>query len=293
MMRNNGETDFETPESREPENKSRFWIGPDIKIDHDTVLKPGASVIDSIAVHADELPPQDEKRLFFYPSLSVRSALAQMGVEAGVFWNQFNEDELMAKGEARLPISLTNYGHRAVSLEPGDGIFRFFDQGKNAQWLTSSELANYVAGNEIIKGDYGQDWWFADKNGAWLSPLETSRAMTICLAFDPDKRLWVPPDENPLHVVNKAELEQYLQPMPPNIAATFFVSETKAQVQMAAKIGLIFSAVEDSTGHYQTMSTIIDPQFGRQSGGEPIRVEIFDPAGQAKNKPHTYLTIYN
>jgi hypothetical protein len=240
--------------------------------------------------------PAPEALIGPWMSLSVRSTLSQLGIEVqaplerlrdGKFWEQLSSD-----GAAPLEIDILNHGYRDVQVLGGDDIFRLYLRSHEGRY-EGRELASFITSKEVFKGEYGTAWWLLGRTNDEPLPEERWNEATVaCLPYDPKHRLWVPPAREPIRVAKRSDLEQYIEPMPSNMDPDFFLSETRALVQMAEEPGTLLTTSEDDTNARHTQSNLIDPQFGRPSGGKPIRLEILDRERRSHEKPWVYLELW-
>lgn len=271
-----------------------FWIGKDIKIARATEVPPGKGPMPiELRIAPEHLPAPET--ISPWLSYSVRSTLSQLGLETFVDLNTLRDvglwEELESKGETNLTVNVMNHGYRGIALEEGDDVMRFYLRSREGRYEGKS-LARHLREESVIQGAEGEDWWLLGRDDKKKTLEDPGDSTVICLPYDPDFRLWVPPAKEPIRIIKRADLERYLEPMPKNIEPDFYISETKAKVQMAERPGLLLTGVEDDTHHRHTQSNLIDPEFGRSAGGKPIRLEILDPGVRSHEKPCVYLEIW-
>ncbi len=271
-----------------------FWIGQDAKIESDFEAKAGMGPTPiHIRVTKEHLPPREA--ISPWVSYSVRSTLSQLGIETFVGLDRLRDerlwDELDASGEASLEVHVANHGYRGIALQKGDDVMRFYLRSREGRYEGKS-LARHLREKDVVHGIEGEEWWLLGRDDSKRTLEEPGDATVVCLPYDPNLRLWVPPAKEPIRITKRADLEKYLEPMPKNIEPDFYVSETLAKVQMAERPGLLLTGAEDETHHRHTQSNLIDPEFGRSAGGKPIRLEILDPGVRSHEKPYVYLEIW-
>jgi|GEM_PF-3145742 len=287
---------------REGNPESKFWIGPDVVADHDIIIQPDEWIIEHIKIGPEHVPPLEisPMRAFYRARHSTRSVLAQQGLEIKPMWEKFERDDSWAWGglnsglQENLPVGFHNYGRRAIQIQAGDKIFRCFNS-EGTKAVKGTHLVNLVTKGEMsISGTYGKDWSFASEGKMLVDYSQAEQAELIALTVNRDLKLWVPPAETPLHVTDRSKLAEVLKPVPADQSPGFFVTETNSRITMGNNPGVLDYSFKsksrsgDNAHHLE--SQLIDPHFGNEEGGNPIRLEA-QTSREMPEHPYIYLSV--
>lgn len=249
------------------ENLGDVWIGPDITLEKKMLTQPGLLMPANILISKEDLPPVVlDRGVLGSLQWSVRSFLAQAGIEITVHHGDLSDEmiqELNNGGKVAFPVRVMNYAQRPIELE--GKVMRFF--WANDRNRLRGEKLRKVVGTELkIEGEEGKDWYFGDAEPMEGEPkptddpnVEWKKDLCVILPLT-DKRLYLPGSEEPLRVKSKAELANFLQPVPEGIRLPFEIGET-TQVHLGDNITAVINTGFYDEGGRHIRSPLIDSGY--------------------------------
>lgn len=248
------------------ETIGNFWIGPDISLREKITVPPGEIKMGTpIILSKKSFPNVDINRgIFGSLGLSVRSCLAQSGIDIRFFRGNVSDEMIKAINEGKevsVPVDIENNGNRPLELE--GNIMRFFWVNDRKR-LRNQELREVIGKDLIIEGEEGKEWSLLgfepeDEFGTLTQDhAEQMKELSIRLPITP--RFYIPNSDEPINIKSKKDLPNILQEIPDGKVERFTIGET-AKVKLSENIAAVICTGTYGKSKRHIFSPLIDPRF--------------------------------
>ncbi len=267
-----------------PTAERRLWKGPDIVIRESVVLPPSQLANIPIIITRESLPPDTFPSRNPNLSISTRSRIAQVGVEArGITGNRYLANSF---------VTVFNHCKRPVQLCEDLPVFRFFQESPGSA-IRGTALVDLLKEEKLkIEGKEGEDWEWSKKNNP----------SGLFLRIYKEGRKWIPPDPNNTSIIidgtstdYREIIDQLSEPITPTADRILWIGETP-KVTLAEDLEALLGKMafndfrnirQDNVGT-QINSRLIDG--GRTYWG--IRVEILSATTEDKIPNFVHLRLF-
>ena len=248
------------------EKVGNVWISPDISIENPVVVGPGQYIQNvKIILNKTNLPPDIDitRGAMGLLSFSVRSFLAQSGIEIRFFSNSFSDimqKEIKEGKDVLVPVEITNHGQRAVALD--GNVMRFFWVNDKKR-LRGQELVKSIESGEFsVEGKLGEDWFlcgYKDDDRFVVGVENVDKGLGVALRLE-DQKFYIPPDPEPVRIDNtrsRKDLSNFLQRVPKGTELDFEIGETP-EIRLGPNIVAVINLGVDKKNQRHIYSPLID-----------------------------------
>jgi hypothetical protein len=254
-------------------------------------LLPGQTQTVLINLSRDHLPPVaslPRMVLEKYMEISGRSRLAQAGTAppqgalhalaqsiTETDWCDLQEGALLQKG-----LQLTNFGERALALDAGTGIAKFFTLVGGRQ-LSGQELYDFITSGEVDFGKEGEFWvprYMEDRSRPTVHDM-----IAVDLLLDPTYNMHLKPGIAPLRLQNngfnhgREQIEPESEPVRKTPEPKLWIGRTRGRINLKdnADAVIIPEVRSQQRSTRKGTGTSLESDFlHRFSNAHQIKVEI-------------------